>query len=169
MLNEEFKDFGFNKIRDRCRNITRKRKARNVCNSLTLTLRTTTARLNLRIICLRNFSVEVLNLSHNTFELKSQELYLKLFYVNFLDQFFTNALDWQYCHFCQLCVPTHLPFTSLFTACVVNVNLDVNFSWLLMAQLKQSWQYWHSCIVESFWKNSHRWVTSIPWNERDKK
>ena len=35
-------------------------------------------------------------------------------------------------------------------------------SWFLMAELKQSWQCWHSCIAESLWKTFLYWQTSNP-------
>ena len=50
---------------------------------------------------------------------------------------------------------------SLQTMMLVNVKLDVSgynvitFHWFtsfLMAQLKQNWQHWHSCIVDSLWE-----------------
>ena len=83
---------------------------------------------------------------------------------------FTNTQNWQYWHYCQLCIHIHLQFTSLFVPYDLSidyVNLDASgykrvifqgciLHWsssFLMAQLKQSWQYWHSCIAERLWKH----------------
>ena len=72
-------------------------------------------------------------------------------------------------HYCQIRIPIYI-FTVFFfihTIFFVNVKLYVNrykriifqrckLHWshsFLMAQLKQSWQYWHSCVTESLWKN----------------
>ena len=72
----------------------------------------------------------------------------------------TNLEIW---HYSQLCVPIYLQFPSLYLIMLVNGKIDVSgcnritfqgysLRWsisFLMAQQKQSWQYWHFCIVES--------------------
>ena len=92
---------------------------------------------------------------------------------------FTNTQIWQYC---QLCTPRNLQFSSLLelngSKCTINIcgskritfedcKLHCCYS-LLMSQLKQSWQYWHSCIVEILWKplllwNRHKTLSQIIW------
>ena len=74
--------------------------------------------------------------------------------------FLTSTQNWQYWHHYQLFISVYLQFPSLIAP---NVKLDVSgfkgimfqgcrFPWsssFSIAQLKQSWQYWHSCIAES--------------------
>ena len=74
---------------------------------------------------------------------------------------FTNPQDWQYCLYYQLGITIYFQFPSLFVPNDVGkYELDVcgypsiTFSgrpihWsgsVLVAQLKQSWQYWHFCV-----------------------
>ena len=78
--------------------------------------------------------------------------------------FFTNGQNWQYWHYCQLCIPIYCSFLLYLQHMVlVNMKLDISgcsritfqgcrLHWpssFLMAQLKLSWQYWHFCIVVS--------------------
>ena len=71
------------------------------------------------------------------------------------DGFFTNL------HYCHLLIPIHLLLQHLM---LVNLKSDISkcnritfqccgLHWtrsVLMAPLKQSWQYWHSCVMDSF-------------------
>ena len=77
---------------------------------------------------------------------------------------FTYTQNLQYWHNCKVCIPTNLQFSSFFALydtskykiryqCVKRITfkdykLHCSCSFL-MAQLKQSWQYWYSRIVES--------------------
>ena len=82
--------------------------------------------------------------------------------------FFTNAQNSQYWHYCQHCMAIYLQFPSLFTKNDVskyeNRNQQIQSNtfqgcrlyWsssFLIAKLKQSWQYCHSSIVESWLKS----------------
>ena len=93
--------------------------------------------------------------------------------------FFTQTQNWQYWHYCQLgfCINTYIYsfLRYLHHMMLVNVELDVRgckgisfqcwrFHWsssILIAELKQSWQYWHSCTVQRSLKtlllNSQNW------------
>ena len=78
--------------------------------------------------------------------------------------FFTITLSWQCWYYCQLCICHFLLYLQRMMS--VNVKLEnkgymkIIFqghmfywnSWFLMAELKRSWQYWHSCIAESLWR-----------------
>ena len=83
--------------------------------------------------------------------------------------FFSNAQDWQYFHYCQLCIPFLYNCNFLlYLSQLMLVNVKYNdsqyerikfqdcrlhqFSQLILLQPKWSWQYWHCCIVESLWK-----------------
>ena len=76
--------------------------------------------------------------------------------------FFTITQSWQCWHYCQLCIPTNLQFSSLFASTVVRKceirNQGVHEDYIsrlhaywnnqfLLAELKRSWQCWHSCIA----------------------
>ena len=43
--------------------------------------------------------------------------------------FFTNSQNWQYWHYCQLCIPIHLQFPSLFSPYEVS-KCDISYQWL---------------------------------------
>ena len=43
--------------------------------------------------------------------------------------FFTITQSWQCWHYCQLCVPTYLQFSSLFTPTVVNKH-EIRNQWV---------------------------------------
>ena len=78
---------------------------------------------------------------------------------------FIKAQNWQYWHQSKLCTPTYLHLPSLFAPHYVSkYKLDVSgykrILWLLISlvlfisngKFKQSWQYWHPCIVDSLWR-----------------
>ena len=78
---------------------------------------------------------------------------------------FTNTQKWQCYHHYQLCIPLYLQFSSVFAP--YNIFIETRCQWmqencilrletplvlLIWHSLKRSWQYWHSCIVESLRK-----------------
>ena len=80
---------------------------------------------------------------------------------------FMNPQIWQYCHYCQLLFPYICSFLlNMCHVILVNVKLYISmyrrvifqgyrfFGILIISSgtAKQSWQYWHSCIVESLLK-----------------
>ena len=42
---------------------------------------------------------------------------------------FTNAQDWHYCHYWQLCIPIYLQFSSLFTLIYVS-KCEIRWDWV---------------------------------------
>ena len=80
---------------------------------------------------------------------------------------FTKTRSWQCWHYCQLFLPILLQFSSLFaptdtSKCDIIIKAWIRItlygymsywtSWFLKAELKWSWQCWHSC--KEFVKNS---------------
>ena len=43
--------------------------------------------------------------------------------------FFTNAPNWQYCHYCQLCIPIYLQFSSLFATYDAS-KFETRYQWM---------------------------------------
>ena len=69
----------------------------------------------------------------------------------------TNAPNWQYMAlFPSLFTPYDFSKCEIVRGEKRIILQDCRLHWsssFLMAQLKQSWQHWHSCIVGSLWKN----------------
>ena len=91
---------------------------------------------------------------------------------------FTNTQIWQYCHYCQLLFPYICSFLrNMCHVIVVNVKLYISmyrrvifqgyrfFGILIISSgtAKQSWQYWHSCIVESLLKTIMGFFIIFVW------
>ena len=82
-----------------------------------------------------------------------------------ISRVFTNTQSWQCWHYCQLCIPIYLLFPTLFfynyvSKCEIRFERipdtvirfrGCKFCWFAScptAQPKQSWQCWHSCVME---------------------
>ena len=61
---------------------------------------------------------------------KYLETYVHYSTSKFQVEFFTNAQDWHYCHYCQHCIPKYLQFPSLFTACFVS-KCEIRCPWVV--------------------------------------
>ena len=96
----------------------------------------------MKFICTLSLSISVVLSLHGTLS----KIPFKLF---------TNAQNCQYWHYCQFCVPIYLKFLLYLHMSIRDSWVKVAFfisSLFLLAQVKRSWQYCHSCIVESVFK-----------------